>query len=377
MKLSCLQENLKRGLAIVGHAVAGKSTLPVLSNILLATDDGRLKLAATNLEIGITCWIGAKIEEDGAVTIPAKLLSDVVGGLPNDKISLQLDPRTQTVAIKCARYDSSIKGIESDEFPVIPTVSDVPPTASFPPALLRETIDQVAFAAATDDTRPVLAGVLMRLRGKTATFAAADGFRLALRTIELPEPVAETIEVIIPARALLELSRIIGDAESNVEITVTPSGGQVLFHTESTDLVSRLIEGRYPDIERIIPSNHATRTVLETQELAKAVKLASYFANASSNIVRLTFESGGELSPGKLIISANAAEVGDNKGELDGMVHGDGGQIALNVKFLSEALAAIKTPQIAIETQTAQNPGVFKPVGADGYLHIVMPMTVR
>jgi DNA polymerase-3 subunit beta len=117
--------------------------------------------------------------------------------------------------------------------------------------------------------------------------------------------------------------------------------------------------------------------VLETQELAKAVKLASYFANASSNIVRLTFESGGELSPGKLIISANAAEVGDNKGELDGMVHGDGGQIALNVKFLSEALAAIKTPQIAIETQTAQNPGVFKPVGADGYLHIVMPMTVR
>ena len=377
MKLSCLQENLKRGLAIVGHAVAGKSTLPVLSNILLATDDGRLKLAATNLEIGITCWIGAKIEEDGAVTIPAKLLSDVVGGLPNDKISLQLDPRTQTVALKCARYEASIKGIEADEFPVIPTVSEAAPTASFPPALLRETIDQVAFAAATDDTRPVLAGVLMRLRGTTATFAAADGFRLALRTIELPEPVAEPAEVIVPARALLELSRIIGDAESNVEITITPSGGQVLFHTESTDLVSRLIEGRYPDIERIIPSSHATRTVLETQELAKAVKLASFFATASSNIVRLTFESGGELSPGKLVISANAAEVGDNKGELDGMVHGSGGQIALNVRFLSEALAAIKTPQIAIETQTAQNPGVFKPVGADGYLHIVMPMTVR
>lgn len=377
MKLSCLQENLKRGLAIVGHAVAGKSTLPVLSNILLATDDGRLKLAATNLEIGITCWIGAKIEDEGAVTIPAKLLADVVGGLPNDKIALELDARTQTVGLKCARYEASIKGIEADEFPVIPTISEAVPTASFPPDLLRETIDQVAFAAATDDTRPVLAGVLMRLRGKTATFAAADGFRLALRTIELPEPVAEPVEVIIPARALTELARIIGDAESNVEITVTPSGGQVLFHTESTDLVSRLIEGRYPDIERIIPSNHSTRTVIETQELAKAVKLASYFATASSNIVRLTFESGGELSPGKLLISANAAEVGDNKGVLDGMVHGSGGQIALNVKFLSEALAAIKTPQIAIETQTAQNPGVFKPIGSDGYLHIVMPMTVR
>ena len=377
MKLACLQENLKRGLAIVGHAIGGKSTLPVLSNILLATDDGRLKLAATNLEIGITCWIGAKIESEGAVTIPAKLLSDVVGGLPNDKITLELEPRTQSVALTCARNNSSIKGIEADEYPVIPTIADQDPIASLPPALLGEAINQVAIAAATDDTRPVLAGVLMRLRGKTATFAAADGFRLAIRTIELPEPVAEPIEVIIPARALLQLGRIIGDAEGNVEITVTPNGGQVLFHTDTADLVSRLIEGRYPDIERIIPSNHSTRTVLETQQIVKAVKLASYFASASSNIVRLTFEAGGDITPGKLVISANAAEVGDNKGELDGMVHGDGGHIALNVKFLSEALATIKTPQVAIETQTAQNPGVFKPVGADDYLHIVMPMTVR
>lgn len=377
MKLSCLQENLKRGLAIVGHAVAGKSTLPVLSNILLATDDGRLKLAATNLEIGITCWIGAKIDEDGAITIPAKLLSDYVSGLPNDKISLTLDARTQTAQLSCARFDASIKGIEAEEFPVIPTVSDRAPTVRFPPDLLRQAIDQVSFAAATDDTRPVLAGVLIRLKGKSATFAAADGFRLALRTIELPEAVAEPIDVIVPARALTELARIIGDVESPVEVTITPSGGQVLFHTESIDLVSRLIEGRYPDIERIIPASYATRTVLETQDFAKAVKLASFFATASSNIVRLTIEPGGELGPGKLTISANAAEVGDNKGSLDGMVHGEGGQIALNVKFLAEALNAIKTPQIAIETQTPQNPGVFKPVGADGYIHVVMPMTVR
>jgi DNA polymerase III subunit beta len=377
MKLSCLQENLKRGLAVVGHAVAGKSTLPVLSNILLATDEGRLKLAATNLEVGITAWIGAKIEEEGAVTVPAKLLSDVVGGLPNDKINLALDARTQTMHLACARFEADIKGIEADEFPVIPTIADRQPTASFPPDLLRETVDQVAFAAATDDTRPVLAGVLMRLKGKTATFAAADGFRLAVRTIELPEPVVEPLDVIVPARALIELARIIGDVEGNVEVTVTPSGGQILFHTESMDLVSRLIDGKFPDFERIIPGQYATRTVLDTQELAKAVKLASYFATASANIVKLTMESGGDLGPGKLVISSNAAEVGSNKGALDGMIHGEGGQIALNVKFLAEALNAIKTPQIALETQTPQNPGVFKPVGSDGYVHIVMPMTVR
>jgi DNA polymerase III subunit beta len=377
MKLSCLQENLKRGLAIVGHAVAGKSTLPVLSNILIATDEGRLKLAATNLEVGITCWIGAKIDEEGATTVPAKLLSDVVGGLPNDKISLALDARTQTLNLNCARFEANIKGIEADEFPVIPTIADREPTATFPPDLLRETVEQVAFAAAPDDTRPVLAGVLMRLKGTTATFAAADGFRLSVRTIELPEPVRQPQDVIVPARALLELARIIGDVEGNVEVTITPSGGQVLFHTESMDLVSRLIDGKFPDFERIIPAQSATRTVLDTQELAKAVRLASYFATASANIVKLTIEPGGELAPGKLTISSNAAEVGNNKGALDGMIHGEGGQIALNVRFLAEAVSAIKTPQIALETQTAQHPGVFKPVGADGYIHIVMPMTAR
>jgi DNA polymerase-3 subunit beta len=377
MKLSCLQENLKRGLSIVGHAVAGKSTLPVLSNILLATDDGRLKLAATNLEIGITCWIGAKIEGEGAVTVPAKLLSDVVGSLPNDKISLTLDARTQTLNLICGRFETNIKGIESEEFPVIPTIADRAPAASFPPELLREAIDQIAFAAANDDTRPVLTGVLLRLKSNRATFAAADGFRLAQKVIELPEPAAEQHELIIPARALAELARIAGDAEGTVDLTITPGGSQALFHTENIDLVSRLIDGKYPDIERVIPTSHMTRTVLETVELAKAVKLSSYFANASANIVRLTMESGGDLGPGTLTISANAAEVGDNKGAIDGMVHGEGGQIALNVKFLAEAISAIKTPQVAVETQTAQNPAVFRPVGAEGYVHIVMPMTVR
>lgn len=357
--------------------MAGKSTLPVLSNILLATDEGRLKLAATNLEIGITCWIGAKVEEEGAVTIPAKLLSDVVSGLPNDKIVLNLDARTQTINVRCARFEANIKGIEADEFPVIPTVADREPTVRFEPSALREAIDQVAFAAATDDTRPVLTGVLLRLKGTTATFAAADGFRLAVKTIQLGQAVTESIDVIIPARALTELSRIIGDVEGTVDVTVTPTGGQILFHTEATDLVSRLIEGKFPDFERIIPSAHATRTVLETQELAKAVKLASYFANASANIIKLTLESGGDLGPGRLTISANAAEVGDNQSALDGMVNGEGGQIALNVKFLAEALNAMKTAQIALETQTPQSPGVFKPVGQEGYVHIVMPMTVR
>jgi DNA polymerase-3 subunit beta len=378
MKLSCLQENLKRGLATVSHAVAGKSTLPVLSNVLLATDQGRLKLAATNLEVGITCWLGARVEEEGAVTIPAKLLSDVVNGLPNDKVVLTLDSRSVSVNVQCARFSNNIKGIEAEEFPVIPTISDRVPTVAIPPTVLRETIDQVAFAAASDDSRPVLAGVLIRLRDSEATFAATDGFRLARRVIGLPSPVAAPQDFIVPARALIELARIIGDSEGNVELTVTPTGGQVLFHTETTDLVSRLIDGKFPDFERIIPGSYTTRSVFETAELSKAVKLASLFATASQNIVKLTLEPpAGVIGPGRLVISANAAEVGDNTGEVDGMVSGEGGSIALNARYLADALGAIKTAQVAFETQTPRSPGVFKPVGTEGYVHIVMPMTVR
>lgn len=376
MKLTCLQENLKKGLSIANHAVAGKSTLPVLSNVLLATDAGRLKIASTNLEIGLTHWIGAMIDEPGAVTVPAKLLSDVVGSLPNDKVELTLDVRTQTLNIRCARFESNIKGIEADEFPIIPTIAGTEPSAMIPPDLMRSAIEQVAFAAAKDDTRPVLAGVLVRLRGSEAVFVAADGFRLAVRTLQLPEPVASPADFIVPARALIELKGIL-DGDDLVEITVTPSGGQVLFHTPSSDLVSRLVEGRFPDYERIIPQKYATRSVLDTQELVKAVKLSSYFALSSANIVKLTMHSGGDLQPGKLMLSANAAEVGDNKGELDGQISGEDGTLALDVRYLAEALQAIKTPQVALETQTAQSPGVFRPIGQDGYIHIVMPMTVR
>jgi len=377
MKLTVLQENLKRGLATVSHAVAGKSTLPVLSNVLLATDGGRLKLAATNLEVGITHWVGAQVEEEGAITVPAKLLADVVGGLPNDRVTLSLDPRTQTLEVKAARFTSNIKGIEAEEFPTIPTISDRDPAVSMPGSVLREAIDQVVFAAASDDTRPTLAGVLVRLRDNKLVLAAADGFRLATRSVQLPEPHGQSLEFIVPARAMGELGRIAGEADGAVGITITPGGGQVLFHTESTELVSRLIEGKFPDFERIIPAQFATRSVLDTAELAKAVKLASYFATASQNVVKLTIESGGELGPGRLVISANAAEVGDNTGELDGMVHGEGGKIALNVKYLADALAAMKTAQVALETQTASSPGVFKPVGTDGYIHVIMPMSIR
>jgi DNA polymerase-3 subunit beta len=388
MKLWCQQENLKRGLATVGRAVATKSPDPVLANVLLATDGERLKLAATDYEISVTCWIAAMIEEDGSTTLPARLLTDIVGNLPNDRVDLALDGRTQTVNLQCARFTNNIKGVDADDYPAIPTRGDEDPTIRLPSDLLRQCVEQVAFAAASDESRPVLKGVLVQVTkdeesgGHTITFAAADGYRLATRTVSLPEgTVAESEEIqefIVPARALSELARILGDVAEDVLITVTPGGGQVLFCTENVNLVSRLIDGKFPDFRRIVPSTHTTRTLVDTQELMKAVKLASLFATASrNNSVRLTIEPGNDDSPGRLVLNVTADQVGDNTSELDGVVSGEGGKIAMNVKFMTEALNVMGTTQVALETQTSQSPGVFKPVGHEEYVHVIMPMTIR
>ncbi|NJL06362.1 MAG: DNA polymerase III subunit beta [Chloroflexaceae bacterium] len=381
MRLSCLQENLKRGLAMVNHAISPRSPLPILANVLLATDSGRLRLAATDLESGITCWVGAKVDEEGAVTIPAKLFNDVVNNLPNDRVTLTLDARTQTVLVECGRYKTNIKGIDAEEFPPIPNATEEEPTFTVAPDQLQHAIQQVAFAAASDESRPVLTGVLMRLRDNQVTMAAADGYRLAIRTLNLPigaiNPAPALTEFIVPARALADLARILSDDGGAVAVTVTSGGRQVMFHNEMVNVVLRLLDGKFPDFERIIPTVYTTRSMLDTAEVLKAVKLAALFATSSQNIVKLSFEPGDDLGPGKLVISANATEVGDNQGEMDGLVHGEVSQIAMNVRFLSEALTAIKVAQVAVEMQGPQSPGVFKPVGQDSYVHIIMPMTIR
>lgn len=388
LKLCLAQASFAWALDIVGHAVASKSTLPVLGNVLLVCERGRLTLAATNLEIGIVVRLDASIAQDGGVTIPAKLLTDVVGHLPGTAIDLELDVRTQTLGLRCDRFETNIKGIDAEEFPAIPTIPLSQPIAALPAPQLRQAIDQVVYAAATDDTRPVLAGVLIRLKGAEATFAAADGYRLAVRTIELGEPAAVSTEMIVPARALIELARVLRELEEDeeVELFATPAGSQLLFHTERVDITTRTIEGKYPDFERIIPKSCATLAMMNSKELAAAVRLASYFASASANIVRLTIEPGVGESKGQLTISANAAEVGDNKGVVACDVQGAGGQLALNVVFFAETLQAIKTSSVVMEMQESTRPGVLKPAAINtaghiesigGQIAIVMPMTVR
>ncbi len=375
MKVSCLQENLQRGLAIVSRAVSSRSTLPVLNNILLAAEASRLKLAATDLTIAITTWIGAKVESEGMTTVPARLLTEFVNSLPPEPIDMELNVRTQALHLKCGRFESNIKGMDAQDFPLIPSVSDENPLM-LDPAELRALIGQVAFAAATDESRPVLTGVLARFEDGKLTLAAADGFRLSVRKGQVASGQSPAASVIIPARALIELSRIIGDGEDPVAVTITKNRNQVVFHTPQTELVSQLVEGNYPDVMSLIPKQHNTRTVVGTVDFLKAVKLASFFARDAANIVRMNIEPGGDLTPGKLVVSATSAEMGDQVGEIDATVNGPAIQIAFNAKYLTELLNVVDAAQVAIETNAPEKPGVFRPVGSEDFVHVIMPMHV-
>ena len=366
MKASCHQENLARGLAIVGRVISARTTLPVLSNVLLATDAGRLKLSATNLEIGITCWIGARVEEDGAITVPARLLGDFVNSLPADRVDLLVDPAARSLTLRCQRIQATVKGIDPEEFPPIPEPEDRP-TAVLEAGLLRQMIEQVAFAAAADESRPVWAGVNVTFKEREITMAAADGYRLAVRTAELEESLPPEVE---------ELARIIGDdAKEPVEMTVTPNKSQVLFRCGSVTLVSRLIEGQFPNYMQVVPKSYVTRVVVKTAQLSQAVRIASLFARESANVVKLqVVPSGQELTPGHIAVSANAAEVGENVSELDALVEGEEIQVAYSARFLTEVLNVLKTEEVALEITGQTSPSVIRPVDGIDYLYVIMPM---
>lgn len=380
MKMIAQQENLKRALAQVSRVVPGKPVLPILGNVLIAAEGDKVRLTATDLSVGITVWLGAQVDVEGVALVPAGLIADVVGGLPNDKVTLELNPKNQVVTVSCARFSTQLNSTVADEYPTVTLrpPADAPRITLAAPAL-REAIPQVACAAADSDTRPVLAGVFLRLHGESALLAAADGFRLATKTIALPEPAARQ-EVIIPAPALRELVGLLDGIDTISLSLVGANGGaptQALFSSAQFTVATRLIEGQYPDVERILPKGCTTRAILDVRELSRAVKLAGLIASVSQNVVKLSLTAGENTQVGTLQLSANAAGVGANTGAVEGQVAGEGGQIALNVKYLSEALTVIGTPQVAFEMVTAQAPGVLRPVGQAGYVHLIMPMALR
>jgi len=385
MRASCLQENLSRGLSVVGRAVATRPTLPVLSHILLSTDQSQIKLAATDLELFIVCWIGAKVDQEGSITVPARLIIDLVNSLPEERVDLNL--KDQMLHMTCARNEADINGIDPQEFPLLPERSE-DHQILLEADLLRQMVAQVVFAAATDESRPILTGVLARFEDTTLTMAAADGFRLSVRQATLPEPVPQPISVVIPAKALNELARVSNDEEDPIGLYITPARSQVLFHLQGDaganegrifgiDLVSQLIEGNFVNYRQIIPSGHTTRTILNTEEFLKACKTANIFARNEANVVHLEIEPGEGMGEGHVKMTATSTEMGDSLGELDASVEGEGLTIAFNVRFLIDVLSVMDSAQVVLETSSPGRPGVLRPLGSDDFVHVIMPMHIR
>jgi len=376
MKLTCLQGNLNKGLSVVSRAVATRSTLPITQNILLTAEQSRLKLAATNLEMATTSWISANVEEEGTITIPARLLIDFVNTLPDELIEINLPADSRVLKLESGRSKAHINGIDSNDFPPIPQVSDGT-TYKIGVEVLREAIVQVAFGAATEETRPALTGINAEFEGEKLVLAAADGFRLAVHTAIRDTPVDEKTTVIIPARTLSEVNRLLGDQEEPVEIVINKQKSQVLFHLKDADLVSQIIQGSFPDYSQVIPQSYTTRAVLDIASFQKATKMSSIFARDASGIIRLVITPGAELGSGKITISAQAEEVGGNVTEVDALVDGGEAKIAFNVKYLNDVLAVIRQSQVALEVTTTSSPGVIRPVGVENYVHVIMPMFVQ
>ena len=385
MKLSCLQENLTRGLATVGRAVANRSTLPITQNVLLKTDQGMLMLSATNLEIAITTWIGAMIEEEGAITVPHRLLADLVNSLPSDRIDLDLQgPDEDGVAtggsvlhLSCGRSVTHMNGADAADFPPVPKV-DSGLSTEIDPSIMRTGIALVAFSAASDESRPVLTGVELKLHESSVVMAAADGFRLAVYSSQIAQQMEEEVKVIVPARTMLEVQRLVSDQSAPIRITLSPEGGQVMFKFENVELVSQLLQGTFPNYDQLIPERYETRAVMELDDLKRATQSAAVFARDGSNIVRLEMQPAESSEGGLLKVSARSEEVGDNLDELDiEQMEGQDAKIAFNVRYLQEIVNVLGRGKVAIEVTNSSSPGVFRSADSDSYVHVVMPMYVQ
>jgi DNA polymerase-3 subunit beta len=380
MKLSCTQENLNRGLLISSHIASKNVNLPILNNILFRAEGGVITLLATNLEIGIKCGIRGRAEKDGAITLPAKLFSDYVSSLPNEKIDLEL--RDQTLEIKCKNFETKIRGAATAEFPLIPEVSK--DTAfSVDVAKFRESVTQVVFATSTSEIRPEISGILLHFDGteKRVTVAATDSYRLAEKKLELVGGEGENSrEVIVPARTMQEVLRILSvfreteDPEAPNTLKIYLAENQILFSLNSVDLISRVIDGQYPDYKQIIPSSWKTKAIFNRNDLIRVIKTASLFAKPGIFDVAFSFKPGKEKS-GELTLSSANSQFGENTVRLEAEIEGEANETTLNYRYLLDGLGAMETEEVVFEITSGESPCLLRPKaeGAD-YLYIVMPI---
>lgn len=370
MKVSILQENLAHAVAVASRSASSKASLPVLNHILLATDAGRLRVAATNLEIGVSYVVGAKVEEEGSLAVPARVLQDLVGSLAPGKVELTVTKGS--LNLQAADVEANIAGIDGSEFPAIPEFKE-DGSVALPATILSESVSEVSYAAAADDGRPVLTGLLWKLleEGKMELLAT-DGYRLAKKVVDLP--VEKGWQVVVPARSLSEVAKVVseltgkGEAPQEVKVSLNEGENQINFSIGNITVTSRLLEGQYPPVEGIIPKEFVVRGVFDKAKLTQSLRLAAVFARDLGAVVKFGISSDG------LEINANTAQLGDEKARVDGEISGDSLEVAFNSRYLLDVLGHLKGAQVSFEIKSNLSPGAFKSIGDESLLTLVMPV---
>lgn len=365
MQLQVTQENLNKALSVVARVASARNTLPILANVLIRTVDNRLSISATNLDIAITEHIGAKVAEEGAITVPARLMQDFISSLPAGVIDLKLDEHK--LRISTDKYQSVVNGVMADDFPVMPAINTKDgggQTWTINGSLLKKSLQQVIMAASSDESRPVLTGVLLQTQDGHLFAAATDSYRLAEKDLGQS---TQDIRLLIPATAIQDLLRILGDYDEVV--SVTHDDQQVLFQASDVDLVARLIEGKYPDYRKLIPANFAVETRLSRTDLVNVTKVSSLFARESAGSITINVdETKGELS-----VRSVASQLGENTASASGTITGSG-SITLNSRYLLDALHAFSGDQVSFCFNGKLEPTLLRDPGNQDYVHIIMPL---
>lgn len=367
MKVTASQKLLNKGLGVVSRSISLKATLPVLNNVMISTDKGRLRLSSTNLESGVHYWIGAKIEAEGSTTVPARVLTDFVSSLDeNDSISLELEEDLLKVTSSSNR--AQLATIGASEFPKVPVLEDAP-SLEINLKEFAKAVNQVSFASSVDEGRPVLTGVLIKVGKGETELVATDGYRLAKKKIKTTS--TGEIETIIPARTLQEVARVCSDSEEEF-LGITPMQNQLLFSLGQVQVVSRVIDGTFPNYEQIIPKETVTKFSMPKAKFSQALKVASIFAKDLGNVVRLEVNDSGEVT-----LTANTAQVGEGLSRTEAEVQGSTLKTAFNAKYLSEALNVIEGDKVFFESAGAVNPTIIKGEIEGDFFSLIMPVRIQ
>jgi len=364
MKVICLQEKLKKAINTVERITGKNINLPILSNILIETDKGRLKVSATDLEIGLNVWTSAKVEKQGSITVPVGVLSNFISSLPQDKV--YLETQKNNLLIKCGEFNATIKGLAADDYPIIPKIQEKP-LLSLKAKDLYKALAQVHPAASFSDTRPEISGVFFRIFADgTLKLAATDSFRLAEKTLKKVAQVNQEISLIIPLKTIIELVRVLN--EKDIEVKLTIKENQILFDLGDVHVVSRLVEGHFPDYERIIPKEYKTEVIIERPKFTEAIKIASYFVTKINDIV-FDFKSKDKLE-----ISSGSQELGTHNSTLKAEVKGENTKLIFNYKYVLDGLNNVDKSKVVLHLNGKERPLLMKGANDNSYLYIVMPV---